>query len=39
MPYNPSNENAKGRRIWDIATQEQKVWDMEMEIVAFVIHS
>ena len=31
------DKNAIGRRRWNIATQERKVCDMEVEIVTFVV--
>ena len=31
------DKNAIGRRRWDVATQERKVCNMEIEIVTFVV--
>ena len=32
------NKNAVGRRRWNITTQERKVYDVEIEIISFVIN-
>ena len=38
ISYKLWDQNAIGGRIWYIATQEQKICDMEIEIVTFVIN-
>ena len=37
MPYELCDKNAIGWLRWNIATQERTVWDIEVEIVTFVV--
>ena len=37
-PYKLRNKDAIGGRGWNIATQERKIYDVEIEIVTFVIN-
>ena len=38
IPYKLRNKDAIGGRGWNIATQERKICDVEIEIVMFVIN-
>ena len=38
IPYKLRNKDAIGGRGWNIATQERKICDVEIEIVTFVIN-
>ena len=38
VSYQLRDENAIGRRRWNITTQERKVCDVEIEIISFVVN-